>query len=113
MTMDYEALDYITRDEFWKSYGGPAEEAGVALLRLALYEEETSWAEQQCFVALQDTRLEVRFAAATGLGHVARRQKGLQSATIARLVSLRHDKELGGRVEDALDDLATFARQNP
>jgi len=107
----HEDLPPITKDEYRRLFESASpEHAGEALLRLAWHERDTFWAEQQCVAALEDERLEVRRAAATSLGHLARRQRTLNPATVSRLRALKDDPEIGGRVEDALDDLAVFVR---
>jgi len=107
--VNYEDLVPISREEYSSRFRkGAAEEAGEALLRLAFHDPDPAWAERECFVALRDPRVQVRLAAATGLGHIARRQRRLSPRTIARLSALKADPELRGRVEDAFDDLALF-----
>ena len=69
----------------------PTTSASEALLRLAWHEREGSWAERQCAAALRDHRPEVRDAAATALGHLARREGGLETATVIRVTDLRTD----------------------
>jgi hypothetical protein len=107
--MIYDDLSPITRDEYFALFrSAPDERAGEALLRLAWHEEQPKWAESECSAALTDARLAVRLAAATGLGHLARRQRGLDAATIDRLTALLNDPEMGGRIQDALDDVRIF-----
>lgn len=110
--MQYQDLTGISREEYETVFtsGSPAE-AGEAMLRLAASDPDVGWVEQQCLTGLSDRRLEVRLAAATALGHVARRQLGLNPETLARLSALRSDPQIGGRVEDALDDAEVFSRQ--
>jgi hypothetical protein len=76
---------------------------------MALHETELSWAETQCVSALKDDRLEVRKAAIQGLGHLARIHGKLTIPGITdELGHLRNDPELGGIVEDTLDDILVF-----
>ena len=108
--MIYEKLRPMTREAYERAFRGAPDEASEGLLRLSWYEEDLPWAEEQCRRALDDPRTGVRLSAATGLAHVARRQEGLSAATVSRLRALRDDPDIGGRVEDALDDLAVFGR---
>ncbi len=111
--MKHDDLAPITRDEYTALFHGPSQEgAGEGLLRLAWHEAEATWAERECVAALRDVRLRVRLAAATALGHLARRQKGLGPSTIGHLCALTSDPDIGGHVEDALDDLAVFSRSS-
>lgn len=109
--MIYEDLRPITREEYERVFrAGSPEEAVEALLRLAWHEAEPAWAERECVPSLSDTRGQVRKAAATGLGHLARRQKGLSAATLTRLRALKDDPETGGSIRDTLDDVEVFGR---
>lgn len=108
--MRYEDLLPITRDEYFSLFQQPSDAVpGEALLRLAWHEPESKWAERQCVEALSDPREQVRAVAPTALAHLARRQRGLDSSTVARLTTLRRDPDIGGQFEDALDDLAVFS----
>lgn len=110
--MIYDDLVPITRDEYRAAFHSTcAVKAAEALLRIAWHDEDMSWAESQCAAALADSRPQIRLAAATALGHVARRQKWLQRNTIDQLRGLKDDPEIGGTVEDALDDLDIFGRK--
>jgi len=109
--MKYEELRPISRAEYLALVGGSdLDKASEAVLRIALNDEDPKWAEAECLRALSDARVPVRLAAATALGHLARRQKGLSPATVSRLFALKSDPDIGGSVEDALDDLVVFAR---
>lgn len=109
--MEYSNLEPISRAEYRRLIGEASRaNAAEAVLRLALHEEESKWAEGECVTHLTDARLEVRMAAATGLAHLARRQRGLEPSTISYLASLRSDPEIGGTVEDALDDVVVFSQ---
>ena len=53
----------------------------------------------------------IRGLAATCLGHVARRFGTIQPESVALLRLLSADADIGGRADDALDDVAMFADQ--
>jgi hypothetical protein len=109
--MKYEDLAPISRDELGNALlGAKPEEAARALLRMALHEPDAAWAEKKCKEELQDDRDDVRAAAITCLGHIARIHHTLFDATIVEeLRKLQGHPKLGGIVEDALDDILTFA----
>ncbi|MFF7162992.1 hypothetical protein ACFZBP_16815 [Streptomyces sp. NPDC008086] len=52
---------------------------------------------------------QVRALAVTCVGHVARTHGELGPGLVARVRGLLQDSGLGGRAEDALDDVASFA----
>jgi hypothetical protein len=107
--MDYEGLPLITREEYRRTFqtGSPAE-ARVALLRVVLHDADHDWAEGECCAALRDPRKDVRLAGAMGLAHLARLSRRLGPRALSLLHELRNTPELGGYVEDALDDLMVF-----
>lgn len=109
----FEELSPIGREEFDQLFRlGSPEDARVALLRIVWHDPDHYWAEQQCVAALDDTRQQVRIAAATGLAHLARMQKGLGAEAMSRLLALKDDPHIGGQVLDALDDVSIFGRKD-
>ncbi len=107
--MKYEDLFPISREEYHRVFQTSSPNAAAeALLRLAFNDTAPGWVERECFAALDDPRIEVRLAAVTGLGHIARRQRRLTPTTVGRLSELKADPELRGRIDDVLDDLAAF-----
>jgi hypothetical protein len=88
--------------------GSSASESAATLIRVALHESDRGWAERLFLNALNDSRSEVRAAAVTGLGHLARIHREIDSAALDALRALRDDPVLGGLAEDALDDVSTF-----
>jgi hypothetical protein len=76
---------------------------------MALHETDWRWAEQRCLAALGDNRGEVRAAAITGLGHLARVHHVVTAdVVIPKLRELQDDPQLGGLAEDALEDITLF-----
>lgn len=108
--MKYEELPPITHDQLEQALTREsADDAAVALLRMALNEPNWAWAEKKCLTALQDGRVPVRAAAVTGLGHLARiHRKVTKDAVVAALQNLKGHPDLGGLVEDALEDILIF-----
>jgi hypothetical protein len=108
--MKYEVLRSISREELEDALSaGSAAVARRALLRMALHEPDRKWAAQKCLAALRDQRVDVRAAAITSLGHLARihRCSDLEQVMPA-LQALKADPELGGIAEDALEDILIF-----
>src|SRR5262249_38352376 len=108
--MKYEELPPINLDQLERALAGQsAEDAAVALLRMALNETNWAWAEKKCLDALHDGRAPVRAAAVTGLGHLARIDRKLnKEVVIPELQKLKGHPELGGLAEDALEDILIF-----
>ncbi|WP_146658878.1 hypothetical protein [Enhygromyxa salina] len=90
------------------------ERARVAetLTRLALHDPDPKWLEDLLLHWLQSSEdVWLRGVAATGLGHVARIHRRLNcQRVIGPLLALRSDPEVGGKVEDALEDIGQFVR---
>lgn len=104
----YQNLQQISHENAETAFGCGAAEAAEAIIRVALYEPERRWAEEFCLIGARDIRSEVRAAAITGFGHLARRHRAVSPDVMACLQSLRQERELGGLVEDALDDILVF-----
>jgi hypothetical protein len=109
--MKYEELQPITREDLNAALlGGKPGEAARAILRMALHESDLAWAETECLAALHDSRPEVKAAAITALGHLARIHHTLvHPAVIDELKSLQLDPKFSGIAEDALEDVSMFA----
>jgi hypothetical protein len=108
--MKYEELERMSHEEVESALSdGTAEQAARALLSVALHDGDRLWVEGKCLGALQDPRGEVRAAAITALGHVARIHRAVPSdAVIPQLMRLKNDPQLGGLVEDTLEDILMF-----
>ncbi|HLZ51035.1 MAG TPA: hypothetical protein VKP61_09800 [Candidatus Acidoferrum sp.] len=112
--MKYEDILPISREELREALTSDSDErAARAIIATALHDTDWAWAEQQCLMALQDRREDVRAAAIIGLGHIARvHRRSTLSVTIPALKALRFDQHLGGTVEDAIEDILMFVRAN-
>ena len=108
--MRYEELKTISHEETERALSdGTAGEAARALLSAALHDSDPLWVERKCLGALHDSREEVRAAAITSRGHVARIHHAVTSeVVIPQLLRLKDDPQLGGLAEDALDDILMF-----
>ena len=108
--MKYEELLPISHAQLEQALAGEStEEAAQALLRMALNESDWLWAEKKCFAAIHDERQDVRAAATTALGHIARRHKRLTlDVVVPALKALHDDPQLGGLADDALEDILLF-----
>jgi hypothetical protein len=87
---------------------GREEEAAEALIRVALHDSDGPWAESFCLRGLRDQRDDVRRAAITGLGHIARLHHSIGNNTVRALEELRSDPVVGGTAEDSLSDISIF-----
>jgi hypothetical protein len=110
MKMIYENLPCIKPDELDRALAeGTPEEAARALLRMAINDTNWRWAEEKCLLALHDQRDEVKAAAITSLGHLARTHHTLSlEMVVPELQKIKDDPKLGGIVEDALEDILMF-----
>jgi hypothetical protein len=80
-----------------------------ALLRVTYHDPDLFWIQDKCieFVTFPDKI--VQGLAVTCLGHLARIHGKLDTSKVIPILNgLRSDPEIGGRVEDALDDIEMF-----
>ncbi len=89
---------------------GDTAQATDALLELTYNESDRSWLQTFLLECLEsEVDGQVRALAVTCVGHVARLDHKISPALVMRLNELRDDSVLGGIVEDALDDITSFA----
>jgi hypothetical protein len=79
-----------------------------AIVRVSLHDPDREWVERQCLRFLRHEDADVRGAAATCLGHVARIHRTVGEAVVPALEALRSDAAVGARAGDALDDIRHF-----
>lgn len=80
-----------------------------ALVSMAFHESDWRWAQDRCLELLGSDVPAVSGLAATCLGHVARVHRKLDKEIVLQaLVSRRSDPDIGGQVEDALDDINMY-----
>lgn len=110
--MEYQDLPRLSHAELYAALSSPAtERAAAAVISVGLHEPDWRWAEQVCLEALKDAREEVRAAAVTSLGHIARVHGRITAlVVIPVLESILTDPALGGVAEDALEDIRLFAK---
>ena len=77
-----------------------------AMVRAVLNDPDPVWAESVCLRFISNSNVEVRGLAATCLGHIARIHGKLDLTKVIPILNrLTKDPEVGGRAEDALDDI--------
>ena len=83
----------------------------TTLVRIALWEPDWPWAEDIFLKSLGDKRKEVRSAALTSLGHLARLHRTLHvSLVLPAITELLIDPDCAGVAQDALNDIRMFVR---
>lgn len=82
----------------------------AALVSIGLNETDRNWAQDICLKYLTSKTEAIVAAAATALGHIARRHRELDTETVfAALESVkRMHPSLQGIIEDTLDDIDIF-----
>jgi hypothetical protein len=82
-----------------------------ALVSVALHDPDWEYAESLALQHVRDASPDVRRAAVTSLGHVARIHRKLHTDRVLPVLDeLARDAELAGTVFDVRDDIATFLR---
>ncbi|MFC8043574.1 hypothetical protein [Nocardia sp. NPDC057353] len=110
----YSALDPITRDEATAAMRSTDRRSTVeAILRLSLHDPDPAWATTRALELTESPDCEVRGAAATASGHIARLHGGIdRERVIPALRRLAADPATAGRAADALDDISMFTRRS-
>ena len=108
--MKYQEVIPINRDQALLIFQEGAEnEICEALIQLAFYDPDLEWVQKQCLHYLDDQRGDVRSTALLCIGHLARIHGRLDIDKVLPIVyKLTKDPEIGGRAEDALDDIQVF-----
>jgi hypothetical protein len=82
-----------------------------ALVRVTFNDSEWEWVQEQCVRFIISPIPDVRRLAVTCIGHLARIHGQLDLKRVVPLLNqMRNDAELGGTVEDALDDIEAFVK---
>lgn len=80
-----------------------------SLVSLSLYEQDWRWAQEICLHFLDNDNSDIRGLAATSLGHIARIHHNLdKEKLVSSLEKKVNDPLIGGRVQDALDDIEVY-----
>lgn len=112
--MRYEEAEPISRAAAQKTLAsGEPKRVSEALIAIALHDPDRRWAQETAVAFLSDPDPEIRGAAATCLGHLARRYGRVDVPAIDALRALVTDPNVGGRAEDALEDIAQYAAREP
>ena len=108
--MKYHEVLPMSRSELEAGIDSGNQKAIIeALLSAAFYDADWRWVQEICLRFLDHTDTNVRWIAATCLGHIARIHKVLDlDLVLPKLVSLKADPAIGPSVETALDDIRFF-----
>lgn len=106
----YKRTPPLARQEAEMAFSsGSPEQITDALVRVALNDPDWRWVQEKCLTFLDSPESDVRRLAVTCLGHLARIHGELDREKVVRLLNnLRHDDQIGGSVEDALEDIEEF-----
>lgn len=107
---DFSAVDPISKSEAMQAIAsGVPTEMCKALVSIAFHESDWRWAQARCLELLGSDDPSIGGLAATCLGHIARvRGKIDKDVVLPALQARRADPNIGGRVEDAIDDIEMF-----
>ncbi len=110
--MRYEAIPEMSREQIEKELaGGDPASMSYAILSASLYDSEWRWAQSVCLRFLDHPEKWVRWNAATGLSHIARIHRRLDTEIVLpRLRALLNDREVASNVEDSLTEIDWFLR---
>ena len=110
---DYEQPSKISRAEAEAELSSlDSNRISEALVRLALWDSDWRWVQNQCLYWIQHGDTDVSGTALTCLGHLARIHGILDLGAVLPII--RHAikrEELTGRAEDALSDILTYASE--
>jgi len=112
MGLEYQEIFPMDRAELERLLASGNEKAIIeALLCAALYDPDWKWVQATCLRFLDHPEKWVRWNAATGLGHIARIHRQLDTdIVLPRLMALKADPSISSNVEDALADINWYLR---
>lgn len=109
----YERIPEMTREEalaLLKAADGLSRSR--ALLSLALYDPDWRWVQNLSLALIEDPHSDLKGTAALALAHLARIHRTLDlDVVLPALERLKNDKNIGGRVEDALSDIEIYVKR--
>lgn len=112
MMRHHEVLPISREDAELALGSGFADRICDALVRLAFHDPDWRTVQNRCLEFVRHEHTDVRGAAITCLGHLARIHGVLDRDRVVPVLSqVLDDPEVGGRAQDALDDLAMFLKQ--
>lgn len=83
------------------------------LLSLSFYDEDWKWVQDQCLILLDHADIDISGLATTCIGHLARIHKQLDLNKVVPMLNVKaKDPDIGGRAQDALDDIDIFIKRN-
>jgi hypothetical protein len=104
MERDREEIEILLRS-------GDARDISDALLSAAYYDAEWRWVQEQCLAFTHHSETNVRWVAATCLGHLARIHGQLDlELVLLRLSEMKTDPLVRPSVDDALEDIRFFLK---
>lgn len=82
-----------------------------ALLAITFNDNDWKWVQDLCLDLINHPNNTISFLAVTCLGHLARIHKQIEKDKVVNVLqSKTKDKELTGRIEDAINDIEMFAK---
>jgi hypothetical protein len=110
--MEYHEVPTVSNEEMIAALqrNDPAELV-VAVLGLALYNEDRGFSEETCVKLARHSDTNVRAAAIVGFGHLARRFRVLNEDIVRPIIEAALGDPSGwirGKAEDAADDVVHF-----
>lgn len=110
--MEYRAVLERNREEIEILLrSGDVQDITDALLSAAYYDAEWRWVQEQCLAFTHHSDTNVRWVAATCLGHLARIHGQLDlELVLLRLSEMKTDALVKPSVDDALEDIKFFLK---
>ena len=105
----YKVVPFTRKEAETAFASGNQEKISDALVGLAYYEADWEYVRDICIKFLSDNNNKNHSMAAISLGHIARIHKNLEiRKVIPFLESFLSDPEIGGIVEDTIEDIMRF-----
>ncbi|HVZ84812.1 MAG TPA: hypothetical protein VG893_14145 [Terracidiphilus sp.] len=110
--MRYEAIPALNREQIECDLaGGDSKAMSHAILSASLYDSDWQWAQGVCLRYLDHPDKQIRWNAVTGLSHIARIHRRLDTdIVITRLKARLNDAEIAANVEDSLSEILWWLR---
>lgn len=108
--MKYHEVNPITRLEAEQALSTcNADAICDALIRICYHDPDWRWVQDKCIEFTKHKNASVRGLAVVCLGHLARIHHTLDLELVIPLLdSLKDDPEIGGRVQNAIEDIEMF-----
>lgn len=107
---NFNEVPYISRKDILKAFSsGVPEEICKALVSAVFHDTDWQWLQNRCLEFLGSDNADISGLAATCLGHIARIHRAMEKERVlAALHRYLDDPRIGGRVQDALDDIEMY-----